>query len=116
VVKHLGATPRPDTVGNKEPVREISGVPFGMIEHFSRRRAQLEARYAQLLRAYRREHGHDPDGPACHKLAQQATLGTRPGKKPPRSLDERRAGRRSGHRPGRLAGPVGMRRGTRAAG
>jgi conjugative relaxase-like TrwC/TraI family protein len=43
-------TPRPDTVGGKEPVREISRMPFGMIEHFSRRRAQLEARYAQLAR------------------------------------------------------------------
>jgi len=45
-------TPRPDTVGNKEPVREISGVPFGMIEHFSRRRAQLQTRHAQLIRDY----------------------------------------------------------------
>jgi conjugative relaxase-like TrwC/TraI family protein len=84
-------TPRPDTMGNKEPVREISHVPFGMIEHFSRRRAQLEARYAQLLREYRREHGHDPDGAACHKLARQANLDTRQDKMPPRSLDQRRA-------------------------
>jgi conjugative relaxase-like TrwC/TraI family protein len=84
-------TPRPDTVGRKEPVREISHIPFGMIEHFSRRRAQLEARYTQLARDYRRQHGRDPDAAACHKLAQQATLDTRPGKKPPRSLDERRA-------------------------
>ena len=33
----LGVTfvPRPDTRGDREPVREISGVPFGMIGHFS---------------------------------------------------------------------------------
>jgi conjugative relaxase-like TrwC/TraI family protein len=45
----LGVTfpPRPDTIGTKEPVREISHVPFGMIEYFPRRRAQLEARYAE---------------------------------------------------------------------
>src|SRR5579862_6794533 len=30
-------TARPDTVGGREPVREIDGVPFGVIKHFSRR-------------------------------------------------------------------------------
>lgn len=42
--------PRPDTSGGREPVREIDGVPSGMIEYFSRRRGQIEARYAQLIR------------------------------------------------------------------
>ena len=31
-----------------------------MIAFFSRRRAAIEARYAELLRDYRAAHGHDP--------------------------------------------------------
>ena len=73
--------PRPDTSGNAEPVREVSGVPFGMIGHFSARRARIEARYAGLVRAYRREHGHDPSRAACHQLARRANLDTRAAKK-----------------------------------
>jgi conjugative relaxase-like TrwC/TraI family protein len=84
-------TPRPDTTAGREPVREIGGVPFGMIEHFSRRRAQIEARYAQLIREFRRVHGRDPAAAVCHQLARQANLGTRQGKKPPRCLDDKRA-------------------------
>jgi conjugative relaxase-like TrwC/TraI family protein len=84
-------TPRPDTNGSREPVREITNVPFGMIEFFSRRRAAIEARYAELVRGYRRGHGHDPPSAACHHLAQQANLDTRQGKKPPRSLASKRA-------------------------
>jgi len=84
-------TARPDTASSREPVREITGVPYGMIEHWSRRRTQIEARYSELVRAYRDEHGRDPGPPTCHKLARQANLGTRQGKKPPRSLDDRRS-------------------------
>ena len=89
----LGVTfaPRPDTRGDREPVREISQVPFGMIKHFSSRRASIETRYTQLVRAYRREHGHDPSRSACHQLARQANLDTRTAKKPARSLTEMRA-------------------------
>ncbi len=83
--------PRPDTRGNTEPAREVSGVPFGMIGHFSARRARIEARYAGLVRAYRREHGHDPSRATCHQLARQANLDTRAPKKPARSLGQMRA-------------------------
>ena len=62
-----------------------------MIKHFSSRRASIETRYAQLVRAYRREHGHDPSRSACHQLARQANLDTRTAKKPARSLTEMRA-------------------------
>jgi conjugative relaxase-like TrwC/TraI family protein len=82
---------RPDTIGTREPIREIAGVPVEYIEHFSGRRAQVEARYQQLLRAYRREHGHDPSRPVSHRLARQANLDTREGKKAARSLAEMRA-------------------------
>jgi len=82
---------RPDTAAAKEPVREIKGVPVAVIEHFSARRTEIEARYEQLVREYRREHGRDPGAGACHKLARQANLDTREGKKAPRSLEEMRA-------------------------
>ena len=82
---------RPDTAGGREPVREIAGIPTRIVEHFSARRTEIEARYAQLIREYRREHGHDPSAGACHKLARQANLDTREGKKAPRSLAEMRA-------------------------
>jgi conjugative relaxase-like TrwC/TraI family protein len=84
-------TPRPGTGTDKQPVREITGVPLAMTEHFSRRRAAIDARYAELERAYRHEHGHDPaPGVAC-KLARQANLETREGKKPPAPLEDKRA-------------------------
>jgi conjugative relaxase-like TrwC/TraI family protein len=84
-------TARPDTAGGREPVREFTGVPAAMIEFFSRRRAAIEGRYAELVRDYRSAHGHDPDASASHRLARQANLDTRQGKKPPRSLDDKRA-------------------------
>ena len=84
-------TARPDTAGGREPVREITGIPSSMIGFFSRRRAAIEARYAFLLREYRDLHGHDPDPRASYQLARQANLDTRQGKKPPRSLDSKRA-------------------------
>jgi conjugative relaxase-like TrwC/TraI family protein len=76
-------TARPDTAGGREPVREIDGVPLGMVEFFSRRRAAIEKRYKELLRDYRAAHGHEPPAAVTHQLAQQATLATRRGKKPP---------------------------------
>ena len=62
-----------------------------MIEFFSRRRAAIEARYAELVREYRAVHGHDPDPKRRYQLARQANLDTRQGKKPPRSLTDKRA-------------------------
>lgn len=82
---------RPGTVAAKEPVREIDGVPAEWISLFSQRRTQLEARYDELLRDYRRAHGRDPSRATAHKLARQANLDTREGKKPPRSLAAMRA-------------------------
>jgi len=83
-------TARPDTTGSREPVREITGVPYGMVEFFSRRRAAIEARYGELLREYRGHHGHDSAPAVGYQLARQANLDTRQGKKPPRSLTDKR--------------------------
>jgi conjugative relaxase-like TrwC/TraI family protein len=83
----LGVTWTPRQVpGKAEPIHEIDGIPTALIEHYSRRRNQLYARYETLIADYRREHGQDPSPAVCHKLARQATLDTRQGKKPPRSL------------------------------
>lgn len=82
---------RAGSMPGKEPVREIVGVPSEWITHFSRRRTQLEARYAQLLSEYRAAHGRDPSRSMAHKLARRANLDTREGKKPPRSLPAMRA-------------------------
>ncbi|MFF7156966.1 MobF family relaxase [Streptomyces sp. NPDC008139] len=73
-------TDRPSTSG-REPVREITGVPGEFITHFSSRRTEIEARYEQLLRTYRAEHGRDPSKGVAHQLARQANLDTREGKK-----------------------------------
>ncbi|WP_405018078.1 relaxase domain-containing protein [Kitasatospora sp. NBC_00070] len=82
---------REDSATKRQPVREIAGVPVETITHFSSRRTEIEARYEQLLREYRREHGHDPSRGMTHQLARQANLDTREGKKAARSLEEMRA-------------------------
>jgi conjugative relaxase-like TrwC/TraI family protein len=74
----------------KQPVIEVAGISPAVLEHFSRRRAQLEARYDELLADYRTRHGRDPDFTTSRRLAEQANLDTRRGKKPPRSLAEMR--------------------------
>jgi conjugative relaxase-like TrwC/TraI family protein len=81
---------RPSHSG-KEPVREVEGMPEEFIRHFSSRRTEIEARYEQLVRTYRAEHGHDPSAGVAHKLARQANLDTREGKKAARSLQGMRA-------------------------
>lgn len=82
---------REDTRDGKEPIREVAGIPLAWIRHFSSRRNEIEARYEQLLRQFRREHGYDPSTSVCHQLARQANLDTREGKKAARSLAEMRS-------------------------
>ena len=76
---------RPDSVGKREPVREIKGFPARVLAHFTQRRLEIEAEYQGLIANYRAAHGRDPSLAAAHELAQQATLATRAGKKPPRA-------------------------------
>lgn len=82
---------RPDTAGKREPVREIKGFPARVLAHFTRRRAGIEAEYQRLVAQFRAEHGRDPSLAAARELAQQATLATRTGKKPPRAWSAMRA-------------------------
>ena len=81
---------RADTPRGKQPVREIAGMPLNYIEHYSSRRTMIEARYGQLVREYRREHGHDPSRKTAYVLARQANLDTRDSKKAARSLESMR--------------------------
>ncbi|WP_424534238.1 MobF family relaxase [Sphaerisporangium viridialbum] len=83
-------TERSDTRDEREPIREITGIPLGFIEFFSSRRTDIEARYEQLLRQFRRAHGYDPNRQVAHQLARQANLETRDAKKTARSLAEMR--------------------------
>ncbi|MBD8104753.1 relaxase domain-containing protein [Plantibacter sp. CFBP 8775] len=74
----------------KRPVMEIAGIPGTLIDQFSGRRTSIKRAVKQLEKAYRKEHGRAPDAAARIKLAQQATLDTRPVKKPARALSELR--------------------------
>jgi conjugative relaxase-like TrwC/TraI family protein len=62
-------------------IREVAGIPDELLRRFASRRVQVEARTSELLNEYRRAHGHDPDPDVEYRLAQQATLETRPKKK-----------------------------------
>ncbi len=70
----------------KRPVREIDGVPTALTRAFSQRRQAIEVRYDELVRAFRDSHGRDPSTTVQIELAQQATLDTREGKPPAKSL------------------------------
>lgn len=72
----------------KRPVREIDGVPAELVGHFSRRRAAIEHRYAELAAEYRRAHGREPGRATQLQLAQRATLETREAKTAGRTLAE----------------------------
>ncbi len=83
----VGFVERPGGRG-KRPVREVDGVPVTLIRHFSRRRAAIETAYADLVSVFRSDHGRDPDRSTQLRLAQRATLQTREGKPPGRTLAE----------------------------
>lgn len=85
----LAAVEREVTVG-KRPVLEIAGVDTDLIEQHSSRAHDIQARLAELVAAYRRDHGKDPSAVGRIWLAQQATIDTRPAKKTARSLRELR--------------------------
>ncbi len=91
VARRLGVvfTERGDTVRtDKRSVREVTGIPTELIQRFSQRRRQVEARYADLAAEYRTTHGHEPSKATQIKLAQQATLETREGKQKPKALGD----------------------------
>ncbi|HET7415614.1 MAG TPA: MobF family relaxase [Arthrobacter sp.] len=90
MARRLGArfAERPGGMSGKRPVREIEGIPAELIKHFSRRRAAIEDRLAELRHEFRQTHGREPNRSTQLQLAQQATLETREGKAPGRTLAE----------------------------
>jgi AAA domain/TrwC relaxase len=78
---------RADTVSaGQRVVREVVGVPEALIWHFSKRRADIKQMHAALLRDYRIQYGRRASTAMEAKLAQMATLATRPDKVAPRTL------------------------------
>lgn len=81
---------RAGTPVDKQPVREVVGIDPKLVKHFSRRRAVIEGEYERLAAEYRKRWGHEPPRDVQIRLAQQATLATRPDKASGRSLHEQR--------------------------
>jgi DNA primase catalytic core len=80
---------RPGEAG-KRPVREIVGVSGALNRGWSARRASIDVRRAALSATFQADHGRPPGPIEAVKLAQQATLETRPAKHSPRSQAEQR--------------------------
>lgn len=74
--------------GSKQPVMEVSAVPRELTAMFSKRSEGIRASLSELRKAYEEQHGHAPDSAALIKLAQAATLQTRPDKEAPKTLQE----------------------------
>ena len=81
---------RPGTDPAKRPIREIVGVDLRLNQHWSTRRAHIEARRGELAIQFQDDHGRPPTPVEALHLAQQATLETRDAKHEPRSLAEQR--------------------------
>ena len=82
---------RPGTDPTKRPIREIVGVDPRLNQHWSTRRAHIQARRGELAIQFQDDHGRPPTPVEALHLAQQATLETRDAKHEPRSLAEQRA-------------------------
>lgn len=86
VTKALDVTTEARTVSaGKRPVMEIAGVDTDLLETFSSRSASIREQVERLTAEYQRDHGRAPDQKAQIKIAQQATLETRPQKEHGRS-------------------------------
>jgi conjugative relaxase-like TrwC/TraI family protein len=75
-------------VNERTGVREIAGVPSSLNELWSSRRAQITPRLDQLKAQYLADHGRQPSPELVSKMAQWATLDTRPAKAGPQSTEE----------------------------
>ncbi|WP_235748893.1 MobF family relaxase [Nocardia coffeae] len=87
----LGFAERPGSDPAKRPIREIIGVPWVLIQHWSRRDAAITSRLGELATAFQSRVGREPMPKEMYGLAEQATLDTRPRKHTLRSLAKQRA-------------------------
>ncbi len=69
-----------DEAGRKRPVREIAGVPPGLVEAFSTRRRQVESNLGRHVEQFRARTGREPDAGQLLRLCEDATLDGRPAK------------------------------------
>lgn len=85
------ATELREVTPGKRPVVEIAGIDDRLTAQFSTRSADIKKAVRELEKDYRDSHGRSPDAAARIKLADQATLETRPAKPHARSLSALRA-------------------------
>lgn len=78
--------------GSAQPVMEITAVPTELTRLFSKRSEGIRDSLKELRKEYEIKHGHTPDQAALVKLAQAATLDTRPDKAPAKTLEALAAG------------------------
>ncbi|WP_238846042.1 MobF family relaxase [Nocardia terpenica] len=74
----------------KRPIREIVGVPWALIAHWSRRDAAITTRLGELTSTFQQLLGREPAPHEMYGLAERATLETRPAKHRLRSYAEQR--------------------------
>ena len=75
-------------VNERTGVREIAGVPSSLQELWSSRRAQITPRVEELKAQYLATHGRHAPSEMVAKMAQWATLDTRPAKGEPETSEE----------------------------
>ena len=73
---------------NGKPIHEIVGISDEMVRAFSSRRGDISAELDRVKAKFVADNGYEPSEKQLIKLAQQATLATRPAKSEARSLED----------------------------
>ena len=73
---------------NGKPIHEIVGISDEMVRAFSSRRGDISAELDKVKAKFIDDNGYEPSEKQIIKLAQQATLATRPAKSEARSLED----------------------------
>ena len=73
---------------NGKPIHEIVGISDETIRAFSSRRGDISAELDRVKEKFVADNGYEPSEKQLIKLAQQATLATRPAKSEARSLED----------------------------
>ena len=73
---------------NGKPIHEIVGISDEMVRAFSSRRGDISAELDRVKAKFVTDNGYEPSEKQLIKLAQQATLATRPAKSEARSLED----------------------------
>ena len=73
---------------NGKPIHEIVGISDEMVRAFSSRRGDISTELDKVKAKFVADNGYEPSEKQLIKLAQQATLATRPAKSEARSLED----------------------------